>query len=80
MTCREFTDVLSDYLSDELRPEVRLRFDRHLVACENCRRYLDSYRESVTLGRLAFKDADSDVPAEVPEALLQAILMARRRR
>jgi anti-sigma factor RsiW len=79
MTCREFTDFLMDYLSNELAEDVRQRFDHHLTVCENCRRYLDSYRESAALGRLAFKDADSAVPADIPEGLVHAILESRRR-
>lgn len=78
MTCREFADFIMDYLSAELPPETRAHFDHHLDICENCRRYLASYEQTVKLGRRAFEDDDAPVPADVPQDLVQAILAARR--
>lgn len=78
MTCREFADFMIDYLSGELPSANRVRFDDHLRACQNCQRYLKAYEHSVRLGQCAFGDLDAAVPAEVPEALVQAILVARR--
>ena len=79
MTCREFADFMMDYLSGELSSESRAQFDHHLSVCSNCRRYLASYRETVTLGKRAFEDDAARVPAEVPEELVKAILAARPR-
>ena len=78
MTCREFADFIMDYLSAELPPETRADFDHHLGICENCRKYLTSYEQTVKLGRRAFEDDDAPVPADVPQDLVQAILAARR--
>lgn len=78
MTCREFADFLMDYLSGELPPETRAQFNAHLELCINCRRYLTSYEETVKLGRRAFASDDAEVPPEVPEDLVKAILAARR--
>ena len=78
MTCRDFADFMADYLSGELSSESRAEFEYHLSLCVNCRRYLDSYRESVKLGKRALNDDDGAVPAEVPEELVNAILAARR--
>ena len=80
VTCREFADFMGDYLSGELPPALRSPFDHHLSLCINCQRYLDSYRETVALGKQAFADADAAVPAEVPEELIKAILAARSSR
>ena len=79
MTCREFADFMMDFQSGELPSDTRTRFEGHLQVCENCRRYLISYQQTVKLGKLAFDDLDAPVPAEVPESLVQAILAARRR-
>jgi anti-sigma factor RsiW len=79
VTCREFADFIADYFSNELAAEIRARFDRHLQLCPNCRRYLRSYQESVTLAKATFSTDQSPVPADVPEQLVQAILDARRR-
>ncbi|MES1256090.1 MAG: zf-HC2 domain-containing protein [Acidobacteriota bacterium] len=78
MTCREFADFMADYVSGELTGEARDRFERHLHVCENCVRYLSGYRTTIALGRRAFDDADGPVPGDVPDALVKAILAARR--
>ncbi len=79
MTCREFADFMLDYLSDELSAESRAAFEYHLSLCTNCRHYLAGYRETVKLGKRAFEDDDANVPSEVPEELVKAILAARPR-
>jgi anti-sigma factor RsiW len=79
VTCREFADFMMDYLSGELSSESRAEFDHHLSVCSNCRRYLASYRETVKLGKRAFEDDDADVPSQVPEDLVKAILATRPR-
>jgi len=80
VTCREFADFMLDYLSDELSAESRAAFEYHLSLCTNCRHYLASYRETVKLGKRAFEDDDANVPSQVPEELVKAILSARPRR
>ena len=44
LTCRECVEFLMDYLDDGLAPDVRVTFERHLAACANCLRYLESYK------------------------------------
>ena len=78
MTCRELTDFLADYLSDELAAPQRDAFERHLAACSACRRYLASYRATIEMGKAALRPSDDDVPPEVPEGLVHAILAARK--
>jgi anti-sigma factor RsiW len=80
VTCRELADFIADYLSGELSADIRAAFDRHLALCANCRTYLASYEETVKLGKAAFDDGDADVPANVPEQLVRAILDAAARR
>jgi anti-sigma factor RsiW len=77
LTCREFADFMMDYLSDELSTESRATFEYHLNVCPNCQRYLASYRETIKLGKRAFGDPDADLPSQVPEELVKAILAAR---
>jgi len=79
MTCREFADFIADYLTGELPLAVHAAFEHHLDVCINCRRYLKSYEETITLGRRAFEDEDALLPAVIPEELVQAILASRPR-
>jgi len=78
MNCREFTEFLHEYLSDSLSAEERCRFEEHLAECPWCVAYLDSYRKTIQLERMAI-GAPEDVPPpiEAPEELIQAILRAR---
>lgn len=78
MTCREFAEFIADFLDGELAEAERQQFERHVGRCVNCSRYLESYRQSVALGKRAFDDQDAEVPSDVPEELVEAILLTRR--
>ena len=80
MTCREFIDFLDDYLAGALDIARRDVFDHHLSMCRDCRNYIEQYRQTVALGKAAFDSPDHEVPANVPEALVAAILAASKRR
>ena len=75
MTCRDFADFLLDYVDGGLSGEARRHFDEHIARCPDCVHYLQHYTEAAKAGRLAMVD---DQPADLPEALVQAILKARR--
>lgn len=78
MTCRELIDFLADYLDGELPERRRQVFEQHLGECSDCRHYLESYRRTIELGKAAFAVEDGPIPQEVPPALVQAVLNARR--
>jgi anti-sigma factor RsiW len=78
VTCREFTGFIAEYLAEGLPASQRDDFERHLSRCTNCARYLEQYRRTIDMGRVAFADDESPVPADVPEDLIAAILRARR--
>lgn len=80
LTCRELIDFLREYLDEELSPEERSHFERHLGVCPPCVRYLETYQETVRLGREACCEPGGGVPEDVPEELVRAILDARARR
>jgi anti-sigma factor RsiW len=71
---------MADYLSGELTPEAGAQFERHLTVCPNCVAYLSNYRDTIALGRGAFPDEEADLPSDVPDDLVQAILASRRPR
>ena len=79
MTCREFADFIMEYLDRELQSEVHDAFEHHISLCPACERFLRQYQATVAAGRAAFAMGDDDaVPADVPEALISAILESRR--
>jgi anti-sigma factor RsiW len=79
VTCRELAEFILDYLDGELPADVRTPFERHLAACPPCECYLRQYRTTVVAGRLAFSECDGELPSDVPEELIVAILESRRR-
>ncbi len=79
MNCREFVDFLMQYIEDELPEEQAAVFRQHMLDCPPCETYLDTYRETVRLGRGVCRE-DESLPDDVPEALVAAILEARRAR
>jgi mycothiol system anti-sigma-R factor len=79
LTCREFIEFLYAYLDGELPPEQARTFKAHLELCPPCVRYLESYQ---CVRELPQKCAELDregPPPDMPEALVRAILDARRK-
>jgi anti-sigma factor RsiW len=66
-----------DYLDGALPLGIRLSFTAHIALCSDCRRYIDTYRRTIALGRAATVTADDPAPPQVPEELVQAILASR---
>jgi anti-sigma factor RsiW len=79
VTCREVADFLMEYLEGRLGDHEREVFEAHLAACPACVHYLDTYRETVRLGRSLCAD-DGEASEDIPDALVDAILSARSQR
>ena len=79
MTCRTFIEFLMEYLNGELAPQEHAEFEAHLAECPWCVAYLQTYQEAIRMGKIVFADEEKEVPADVPEELIQAILAARAR-
>jgi anti-sigma factor RsiW len=81
LTCREMADFLGDYFEGALPVDQKREFERHLSVCPPCIHYLESYKATVALAKQSCSDAAARgaPPADVPEALIQAILAARKR-
>ncbi len=77
MNCKEFLDFLMRYLDHELPEGQGEVFEEHMRLCPACQDYLDTYRETIQLGKAACCDEDGSLPGDVPEKLIQAILAAR---
>jgi len=78
MNCREFADFLIDYLDGNLPAEEATAFEQHLRLCPPCIHYLESYKSCVQVTKRCICD-DEEVPAHVPEELINAILATRKR-
>lgn len=81
MTCREVNEFLADYASGDLLPEVRARFEAHLLECPPCVSYARSYGQAVRIARESSAGSVPDLlPDDVPEELVAAILDCTVRR
>ncbi len=78
ISCREFIDFVWAYLSGEVTDEERREFEYHLAQCVSCVSYMNTYKESLRLAKLAFHPDEEPVPDEVPEERIAAVLAARR--
>lgn len=77
ITCQELIDFIASYRDNELSPDQRGEFERHLSVCPSCVAYLKTYEQTIALTRAT---GDDPVSEEVPESLVQAILNARATR
>ena len=73
MNCKECTEFIQDYLSDDLPATQKRVFEAHLELCPPCGTFLDNYRQTLSIGKLCAEDHEDPLP----EALLKAILAAR---
>jgi len=67
LTCRELTELVTDYLEGRLSVGQRLRFEMHIGFCGHCRTYLRQMKQTIaTLGSLRVED----IPKEASQQLL----------
>lgn len=76
ITCAEFETFVLDYLDNALPDRRRKIFEMHLRLCRECREYLAAYQRSMDVGQAFLGPTISDLPADVPEDLIRAILAA----
>ncbi len=68
MTCRDISELVTDYAEGRLSFLDRLRFQLHLGLCRNCRRYVRQVKATAgALGKLP----PPGMPAELEDELLR---------
>jgi anti-sigma factor RsiW len=69
LACREFVELVGDYLEGRLPAEERARMDAHLAACDGCAGYLEGMRATIA----SLQALPPEAPDEhTREALLRA--------
>lgn len=67
LTCRELTEVITDYLEGRMSIMDRMRFRAHIGMCRHCRAYLDQMKHTIRmLGALP----PETIPPDVRDQLL----------
>ena len=68
MTCKELTELITDYLEGRLPLWDRVMFQMHLGMCTHCREYLRQMRTTVrTVGALPPEPPPPEVTADLLE-------------
>jgi anti-sigma factor RsiW len=69
LTCRELTELVTDYLEGKLARQDRTRFEMHLCFCDSCVTYLEQMRQVL---RATGGIAEESIAPEARAALLDA--------
>lgn len=75
ITCKELTEVLTDYLEGTIPLEDRAVLEAHLVLCEGCATYVEQMRQVI---RTVHALRPDDVEATAPDSLLEAFRAWKR--
>ncbi len=68
LSCKEFIELVTDYLEGSLSPEEKQRFEAHLAGCDGCDTYLEQMRQTIQLaGRLT----EEQISDQAKERLLR---------
>ncbi|MBI5855606.1 MAG: zf-HC2 domain-containing protein [Nitrospirae bacterium] len=68
LTCKEWVEMVTNYLEGALSLWQRIRFHLHLGLCKGCRHYLQQMRVSIKAARMLPREA---APAHVREELIR---------
>jgi anti-sigma factor RsiW len=77
MNCRQCTEFIIEYVEGDLAGETRVAFEGHISRCPTCVRYIETYRETIALGKQAFHGGEGVVFEPIPDELVRAILASR---
>jgi predicted anti-sigma-YlaC factor YlaD len=54
LTCKEFVEIVTEYLEGSMSPEERDRFENHFRSCQGCQTYLEQMRQTIKMvGKLS---------------------------
>jgi anti-sigma factor RsiW len=71
LACKQFVELVADYLDDALSPELRARFEEHLAGCDGCSTYLGQTQR--VMAELQDLSAAPDVNQQDPEIITRKI-------
>ena len=56
-SCEQVTQLLSDYIEEEIEGSEKQSIDLHLMACPDCAHYLETFRETRKLvGEIRYEE------------------------
>jgi anti-sigma factor RsiW len=74
LTCQQLTDIILDYVTNEMEPALRAAFERHLERCVDCVAFLHTYQETIRATRsVCHEDMPVEMVHRVQNFLLERI-------
>ncbi|MGE0682922.1 MAG: anti-sigma factor [Candidatus Binatia bacterium] len=74
LTCRELIAMLGEYRDHTLDSIKRASAKAHLLNCDECTAYLQSYDQTIRLSRAAFHEAVDSAAVDLSETAIREIL------
>jgi hypothetical protein len=79
--CDHITDLILDYLTEELDPGTTSEFEKHMRICQDCVAFLNTYKKSVQVTRsLQYEDIPPEMIKRVRRFLTEKMKSGSRRR
>ena len=70
LTCKDFLSELSDYLDENVEPQIRAQLEAHITECPNCWVVADTTKKTIRI----YKGMDPyPIPSEVESRLMKAL-------
>ena len=70
LLCVEVVELVTEYLSQSMAPEERVRLEQHLLTCPPCTAYLGQVKATLKLARGLDQAQDRPSGGDVDESLL----------
>ena len=68
LTCRQITDLIIDYVTEEMAQVALMDFEAHLRLCKDCDAFLKTYCQVIRVTRALRYE---DIPAEMIDRVQQ---------
>ena len=68
LTCQQITDLIVDYVAEDMEPAMRSAFETHIHDCPDCTAFLNTYKVTIRTTRSL---RDEDVPEEMRHRVQQ---------
>lgn len=66
LDCQRVADLLVDFVTEEMDPEIRKMIDAHLLECPDCMAFLNTYRKTIETTRSIVYE---EIPQEMQKRL-----------
>ena len=74
LTCEQITDLLNDYINQEMDATLRAAFERHLQNCTDCAAFLKTYRQTMHVTQtLRYEDVPEEMLTRMQQFLREKL-------